>query len=74
MDKDLPPDFLFCTECGRDLRNFALERKSFNVEFIKKNFASCRENGKFKGEFCSKLFIALDFDPDEFFIIDDDEE
>jgi hypothetical protein len=72
MNKDFQSEFVFCTECGRDLRNFALERKSFDVEFIRQNFARCRENGRFKGEYCSKLFIALDFDPDDIFFKEDD--
>jgi hypothetical protein len=73
MDKELPFDFSFCTECGRDLRNFSLDKMIFDIEYVRENFTRCRQNGKFKGEYCSKLFIALDFDPDEVFLPDDSE-
>jgi hypothetical protein len=49
---------IFCTECGVELQNFCFKGKIDNVDAIKKNLAQCKKNGKFKGDFCSKLFIA----------------
>ena len=48
---------IFCTECNEDLKNFCFTDGK-DIDSIKKNFSRCKEIGKFKGEFCSKLFIA----------------
>ena len=49
---------IFCTECGVELQNFCFNGNINDIEAIKKNLAQCRKSGKFKGDFCSKLFIA----------------
>ncbi len=59
----------FCTECGDDLNEFYLSERVKQVEAVKANFENCQKTGKFKGEECSKLFIASD--PDVF-ISDED--
>jgi len=48
---------LFCTECDKELDTFWRSSKSKNPEAVKNNHRNCRKTGKFKGEFCSKLFI-----------------
>ena len=48
---------LFCTECEKELDAFWMSNKSKNPEAVKLNHNNCRKTGKFKGEFCSKLFI-----------------
>jgi hypothetical protein len=48
---------LFCTECDKELDAFWMSKKSKNPDAVKINHNNCRETGKFKGEFCSKLFI-----------------
>ena len=65
MDRDtknrkdmLNQKVIFCTECGVELQNFCFNGKISNIEAIKKNLAQCKKTGKFKGDFCSKLFIA----------------
>ncbi|MFH0736166.1 MAG: hypothetical protein V1773_17165 [bacterium] len=58
----------FCTECGDDLTEFYMSERVKHVEEVKANFENCKKTGKFKGEECSKLFIASDEDvfiPDE---------
>lgn len=64
-------NIIFCTECGSSLTDFYLSSEVKDVEKLKEHFKDCCKTGKFKGEMCSKLFIALDFefeiseDPDE---------
>jgi len=49
---------IFCTECGVELQNFCFNGNADDIVAIKKNLAQCKKTGKFKGDFCSKLFIA----------------
>jgi hypothetical protein len=51
-------DVIYCTECGEDLEIFGCEDGSFDLNSVKLNFEKCKKIGKFKGEICSKLFIA----------------
>lgn len=51
---------VFCTECGSELDDFALSRKSKNKKSIIDNHHNCVRTGKFSGEFCSKIFISDD--------------
>lgn len=48
---------LFCTQCDKELDAFWMSNKSKNPDAVKNNHNNCRKTGKFKGEFCSKLFI-----------------
>jgi hypothetical protein len=48
----------FCTECGDTLDDFAITDNAKDVQKVKDNFENCKKTGKFKGEECSKLFIA----------------
>jgi hypothetical protein len=57
------PGILFCTECGASLENFCFSKDAESIKDIKANLARCKHSGKFDGEFCSKLFIASDFEP-----------
>lgn len=58
-------DVVFCTECGADLDQFFLSENINDEKALKENFERCKNIGKFKGELCSKLFIALDLDPEQ---------
>jgi len=73
MDREklLKQKIIFCTECGAELENYCFTRGSNDVEAIRMNLAQCKKNGRFAGEFCSKLFIAGDENLDHAF---DDEE
>jgi hypothetical protein len=51
-------DVQFCTECQKDLDNFFLSEKSKDIKEVKANHENCKQIGKFKGEMCSKIFIA----------------
>ena len=52
------PKKIFCTECGEELEDFSFTEKAENIEMTKENFERCKKIGKFKGEQCSKMFIA----------------
>lgn len=69
MDREklLKQKVIFCTECGAELENYCFEKGPCDAEAIKKNLAQCRKNGKYAGEFCSKLFIASDDDLESIF-------
>ena len=52
------PRSVFCTECGAMLENFCFSAGADDLEAIRKTLAQCRKQGRFSGDFCSKLFIA----------------
>jgi len=66
-EKLLMQKVIFCTECGVELQNFCFSGRANDPKLIRKNLAQCRKNGKFAGEFCSKLFIVDDTNLDELF-------
>jgi hypothetical protein len=49
---------VFCTECGATLEDFCFSSSADDLEAIRKTLAQCRKQGRFSGDFCSKLFIA----------------
>jgi hypothetical protein len=49
---------IYCTECGATLENFCFSSAAEDLEAVRKTLAQCRKQGKFSGDFCSKLFIA----------------
>jgi hypothetical protein len=49
---------IYCTECGATLENFCFSENAEDLGAIRKTLAQCRKQGRFTGEFCSKLFIA----------------
>ncbi len=57
-DKLLKQKVIFCTECGAELENFCFSDRAKDPEAVRKSLAQCKKSGKFKGEFCSKLFIS----------------
>lgn len=57
-------NIVFCTECDDDLYNFCFSEDADNIEVIRKLHARCKKSGRFKGDFCSKLFIALNYEPE----------
>jgi len=70
-EKLLKQKVIFCTECGTELENYCFTRGSADINAIKMNLAQCKKNGKFTGEFCSKLFIAGDENLEQIFGIDE---
>ena len=52
----------FCTECGEQLDEFAFDERVENIKGILQTHHLCKKTGKFKGECCSKLFIASEND------------
>lgn len=62
-----PENKIFCTECGAELDEFSFTDKAKDINLVKENFNRCKTIGKFKGEMCSKLFIATDDEPDNEF-------
>lgn len=51
-------DVKFCTECGEELRNFAMTGKSADGDLARERFHNCQKSGKFKGEMCARIFIS----------------
>lgn len=64
---------MFCTECGTDLDDFDVNPESNDIEAVKKNHENCKEIGKFKGNVCSKIFIAEN-NTDEIINLDSEED
>ncbi len=48
----------FCTTCGDVLEDYCFSEQSKNVKDVIKNLGKCKAEGRFKGRFCAKLFIA----------------
>lgn len=46
----------FCVECGKELDNYSLLDGETN-ENARERFNECCKSGKFKGDFCSRIFI-----------------
>ena len=57
---------IFCTECGSALTDFYKTGEAKDEKKVKEHYENCRKTGKFKGEMCSRMFIALEFElPEE---------
>lgn len=57
-----PEQIVFCTECGSALTDFYKTGEAKDEKKVKEHYENCRKTGKFKGDMCSRMFIALDFD------------
>jgi hypothetical protein len=55
---------IYCTQCGAQLDNYCFTKGVENIEAIQQHTAQCKKEGKFKGDLCSRLFIAEPVDPD----------
>jgi hypothetical protein len=60
--KYIPDKPTFCTQCDKELDVFWMDRRAENPQLVMKNHERCIATGKFKGEFCSKLFIIGAYD------------
>lgn len=49
---------VFCTECGEELDDFDFNPQVNDMDAIYERFHGCKEKGKFKGDICSRIFIA----------------
>jgi hypothetical protein len=49
---------LYCTQCGEKLDNFCFSDEVKDINAIKKHHEECKKTKKFKGSYCSRLFIA----------------
>lgn len=64
---------VFCTECQEELDDLALSEDGDDVQKARERFERCRKLGKFKGDFCSRLFITRgDEDEDAFLDLEED--
>jgi hypothetical protein len=62
MEKNNFPEIKFCTECGDSLENFCFSAISKDINSVKDQLEECKKREKFNGEFCSKYFIAKEFE------------
>ena len=49
---------VFCTTCGETLDNFFLDQGADDIKGIIQRMAQCKAQGRFHGNFCSRLWIA----------------
>lgn len=49
-------EVIYCSDCGMELDNFALYEMVNDYNLLIKKFASCKKDGKFSGDLCSKIF------------------
>lgn len=52
-------DSIYCADCGMELDNFALSEMITDYKLLVKKFSSCKKEGKFSGDLCSKIFDAF---------------
>jgi len=65
-------NLVFCTECGKELDNICFDDKQMNdKDYLEKHHEKCRKTGKFKGDICSRMFIANDSGIEEIFLDED---
>jgi hypothetical protein len=64
-DNDGEPKVVFCTECGDKLDNFCFTEGADDVDAVKKHMEGCKREGRYKGDVCSRVFIADDKNFDE---------
>ncbi len=57
-EKAIRNNVQFCSECGEDLNTFGLPGEELDLKKIQEHHKLCKEKGKFKGDICSKMFIA----------------
>ncbi len=49
---------VFCTECKKELSDFLSIKNHETEAEIFERFCNCKKTGQFKGDYCSRLFIA----------------
>jgi hypothetical protein len=59
-DDDGEQKVVFCTECGDKLDNFCFNESVTDVDAVKQHMEGCKREGRFKGDMCSRVFIADD--------------
>ena len=52
-------DVIYCADCGMELDNAALSEMITDYKLLVKKFSSCKKDGKFTGDLCSKIFDAF---------------
>ena len=58
QDDPLDQRMIFCTTCGSTIENFCFSSGADDLKAVRKTLAQCKSQGRFSGDFCSKLFIA----------------
>lgn len=53
-------DVVYCADCGMELDNFALSEMINDYKLLVRKFESCKKDGKFTGDLCSKIFNAFE--------------
>jgi hypothetical protein len=73
-DNDEEQKVIFCTECGDKLDNFCFTDSASDVDAVKKHMEGCKREGRYKGDMCSRMFIADDKNFDQLPSIPKDDE
>jgi hypothetical protein len=73
-DEDAEHKIVFCTECGSKLENFCFDDGATDLDAVKKHMEECKREGRYKGEMCSRVFIADETNIDEFPPLPEEEE
>lgn len=56
--KSLKSARFLCTACGDTLDDFCFSEGADDIKGILQRLAVCKEEGRFAGHFCARLFIA----------------
>lgn len=50
---------VYCADCGMELDTAALSEMIKDYKLLVRKFASCKKEGKFTGDLCSKIFNTV---------------
>jgi hypothetical protein len=63
-EEQINENVIYCTECGEKLENFCFSPDVGDLGAVQRRHEECKKVGKFKGDLCSRLFIAEPINPD----------
>jgi hypothetical protein len=66
-----PEKVRFCPNCGEELERFEVADEG-DERAAREQWARCRNSGRFDGDFCARVFIVSDQDPDDVFLDEPD--
>jgi hypothetical protein len=58
LKKQQTEEIKYCTECGEELNDYCFSDDVNDLEKLKEHHENCKTTKKFKGDVCSRLFIA----------------
>ncbi|MDX9757854.1 MAG: hypothetical protein RBU27_01730 [Bacteroidota bacterium] len=71
-DADSASDVAFCLNCN-DMDDLATSEEARDLEQLRRRFNNCKEQGRFDGDVCARLYVAEDRIDEPSLFADEDE-